>query len=264
MKIIAITGDHPRHSYFVSCLQKTGFLSGWVAEKRELFIPSPPDGLSGNLSKLFVRHFELRDAAEAQFFGNSNSDITVDRMDVARADLNDERTIAFVKAHNPDIVLSYGCHKLSQKFIAGLNAKFWNTHGGLSPDYRGVTTHFWPSYFLEPQMTGMTLHETTDHIDGGAIIFQTAAELVSGDGLHQLAARTVRDYGGLLAARLTQLDPAGLPSGERQASYGKVFMSNDWRPEHLRLIYEVYEDRIVDYVLENKLEGRNPNLIQTI
>ena len=40
-------------------------------------------------------------------------------------------------------------------------------------------------------MTGMTLHETTDFLDGGEIIFQTASSMVRVDTLHRLAARNV-------------------------------------------------------------------------
>jgi hypothetical protein len=36
------------------------------------------------------------------------------------------------------------------------NLARWNIHGGLSPWYRGAITHFWPSYMLEPQLTGMS------------------------------------------------------------------------------------------------------------
>ena len=108
--------------------------------------------------------------------------------------LNSEDTIRFVNNYNPNLVISYGCHKLHQKFINNVTARFWNTHGGLSPEYRGVITHFWPSYFLEPQMTGMTLHETTDFLDGGELIFQTAAPMVQGDTLHRLAARNVEIF----------------------------------------------------------------------
>ena len=61
----------------------------------------------------------------------------------------------------------------------------WNIHGGLSPWYRGGVTHFWPSYLLEPEYTGMTLHELTNDIDGGGIIHQNISSLNIKDGIHQ-------------------------------------------------------------------------------
>ena len=39
------------------------------------------------------------------------------------------------------------------------------------------------------------MHETTSHIDGGAVNHQTAAlQMHAEDGLHDLAARTVKTY----------------------------------------------------------------------
>lgn len=46
MSIVAITGDHPRHAYFVRCLAETGLLVAWIRERREAFVPSAPAGLA--------------------------------------------------------------------------------------------------------------------------------------------------------------------------------------------------------------------------
>lgn len=263
MSIVIITGDHPRHKYLVSCLAKTGLVSAWIKETRESFLPEPPDHLSAELSDLFRRHFALRDTAEQEFFSTAETP-HVPTLEVSLKELNAPQTVTFAAKFAPKLVLSYGCHKLSQTFLNGIDAKFWNTHGGLSPEYRGVTTHFWPSYFLEPQMTGVTLHETTDHLDGGAVIFQSAGEMVRGDGLHQLAARTVKSYAEQLSERLRNLDFNALPDGQPQKTYGRVFRVVDWRPEHLDLIYNQYEDRIVDALLDGRIEGREPTLVSVI
>ena len=70
----------------------------------------------------------------------------------------------------------------------------WNIHGGLSPSYKGCITHFWPSYLLEPEFTGMTLHKLTSDIDGGEIIHQTVVNLNKDDGIHENAARCVKEF----------------------------------------------------------------------
>lgn len=264
MSIVAITGDHPRHRYLVRRLAEAGLLSGWVRERRESFVPEPPDGLTAETARLFRHHFEARDAAEARFFGGGEDD-GPDAFDVSREGLNGDGTIGYVASCAPRIVLSYGCHKLSAGLREAVGATFWNTHGGLSPEYRGVTTHFWPSFLLEPQMTGMTLHETTDALDGGGIVHQTGGQLVAGDGLHDLAARTVRAYADELPGLLRRVLQAGeVPAGRAQTSTGKLWLSSDWRPEHLRQIYDTWEDRIVDRVLDGTLEGRQPKLISVL
>lgn len=263
-KICLITGDHPRHKFFANQLIESGKVSCWVIEKREAFVQIPPAGIGDSLKKLFTYHFRERERIENSVFGQTQSQESVPILSVDVDALNSESTIKFVKNYNPSLVISYGCHKLLQKFRNNINARFWNTHGGISPEYRGVITHFWPSYFLEPQMTGMTLHEANDFLDAGALVFQTSAPMVSGDTLHRLAARNVEIFAGQLKYKLQKLDFSQLPVGVVQKSYGRVFMAKDWRPEHLKLIYEVYEDSIVDAVLKKEIVGRSPELVQLI
>lgn len=263
MSVVFISGDHPRHTCLAVRLEKAGLLSGWVRETREAFEPQPPDGLNRHLDTLFRLHFRRRAEAEDAFFGAVAADALhiAPRLDVAREDLNSGAVHRFIATLSPDLILSYGCHKLCPATLA-LAPLGWNTHGGLSPQYRGVITHFWPSYMLEPQMTGMTLHETTDALDGGAIIHQTGVAMVAGDGLHALAARAVRSYADdlprVLAASLGQ---SARPRGIAQRGTGRLWTSQMWRPEHLTLIYETYDDRMVDRVLDGTLEGREPALI---
>ena len=264
MSIVAITGDHPRHAYLVARLAETGLLSGWIREVREAFVPKAPADLPADLAELFDLHFARREAAEAEIFGTPDTS-AIPTFDTSHEALNSEGVIDRICTLKPRLVLSYGCHKLSAEMRERVGAVFWNTHGGLSPQYRGVITHFWPSYLLEPQMTGVTLHETTDALDGGAVIHQTGAVLERGDGVHKLAARTVRAYadeiGGLLADALQKPD---LPAGIVQKSTGKLWVSSDWRPEHLRPVYEAYDDSIVDRVLDGDLTGTLPKLVSVL
>ena len=263
MSIILISGDHPRHKYFVKSLITTGLVVGLILEKRENFIPVAPKNISKKLSTLFDHHFLLRDKVESEFF-QINQDINIPAIEVSKESLNSIETISFIKKMNPKLVLSYGCHKIDKSIINSFKCKFWNTHGGLSPWYRGTITHFWPSYFLEPQMTGVTLHETSDLIDGGNILFQTSPEMVKGDGIHQLASRSIRKYINILKEKLIGLDYNNLPNGRPQSSTGKVFKTSDWKPEHLEIIYDKYDDSIVDLYLSGGIKNKLPNLISVL
>lgn len=113
-------------------------------------------------------------------------------------------------------------------------------------------------------MTGMTLHETTDFIDGGAVIYQTGYDLTKDDTLHMVAGRTVKFYTQKLASFLQQLDYHNLPQGIVQKSSGKVWLYSDWRHEHLRLIYDFYEDNIVNLTISGELKGRKPKLVNAL
>ena len=44
----------------------------------------------------------------------------------------------------------------------------------------------------------------------------------------------------------------------------RFFMSKDWRPEHLRFIYQIHDDSIVDKVIDGVIAGKEPNLISVL
>lgn len=266
MSVVIITGDHPRHCYFAQSLCQSGQVAGIIYEKREPFMFADTYGVTdAHLSHLVKYHFDKRAEAEDNFFGSAIQTKDVPTLNVTLDELNGPKSIKFLQELKPSLVISYGCHKLSSKLMGCVpNCRFWNTHGGLSPDYRGTTTHFWPSYMLEVQMTGMTLHETTDKLDGGDIIFQTGYKLTKDDTLHMVACRTVQDYSKLLSSFLQRLDYNNLPPGIFQKHTGKLWMSSDWRPEHLYLIYDIYKDNIVNLTMQGELAGRTPKLIDAL
>ena len=267
MSVVIITGNHPRHCYFAQQLYLSGQVSAIIYEEREPFIHNPSDYgvLDAHLSSLVEHHFLARAQAEEHFFGSCPLIKDIPTIKVSPEDLNSAKTINFLRQINPKLVISYGCHKISEQLMSSVPlCRFWNTHGGLSPDYRGTTTHFWPSYMLEVQMTGMTLHETTDKLDGGSILFQTGYKLTKDDTLHMVAGRTVADYAQQLSAFLQGLDYNNLPQGLEQKHTGKLWLSRDWRPEHLKLIYDIYQDNIVNLTLQGELIGRTPKLIDVL
>ena len=259
MKILFMTGTHPRHAYIANCLEKSGALAGLVVEQREAHVPSPPDGLSTDIKSLFVQHFEKRAEAEAKFF-KGNTLPEQETLFVTKDTLNNAETQEFIKKINPDVLLSYGIHKLTNETINSASKEKWNIHGGLSPWYRGVTTHFWPSYFLEPQMTGMTVHDLTQDIDGGAVIHQTLAKLVAGDGVHDLACRAVLSLGEEMTQLIEAIDDLDNVKKMSQKTTGRIWRSKDWRPEHLKVVYELYKDRVVDAYLNGELGESQPRL----
>lgn len=263
MSVVFLTGSHPRHAYMAGRVAASGLLSAIVVETREEHVPEPPPELPAAQSKLFRRHFAERSDAERHFFGDEVVWPDVPVLNVDRDDLNSGKTAAFVEAEAPAVVLSYGVHKLNAAFLSSFgDAQLWNIHGGLSPWYRGVITHFWPSYLLEPQMTGMTVHELTQDIDGGGVVHQSAAPLVAGDGLHQLACRAVRSLGDELPNLLRLGVRNELMPPRPQKTSGRIWRSADWRPAHLHLVYEVYQNRIVDRQLRGELRGSMPTLVR--
>ncbi|MGL5947740.1 MAG: formyl transferase [Aeromonas sp.] len=260
--IVLITGDQPRHAYLAKKVMSLGVPVTWITERRGLFVPPAPDSLNDNLKGLWMRHFALRDECEAHYFSQEMADIAQSKpIDVS--ELNSPATLTLIRELNPTLLISYGCHKLSPELLNCFSGKAWNIHGGLSPWYRGCITHFWPAYMLEPQMTGMTLHETTDAIDGGNIIHQTAITPQRGDRLHDLAGRAVKEFCDELPRVLAKvLAQAQLPAGTPSTTSGRIWIARMWQPQHLEVIYTHFGDKIVDYCLDNGVAMPAPKLIR--
>lgn len=261
MSIVFICGNHPRHAFIARCLAKSGKLSFLIIEEREQFTPQPPANLDEHLAALFTFHFSERERIESQFFGTAEWP-EVATLKIQASELNSQAVIDIVSKHATALLISYGCHKLSSQLLSAAPKHKWNCHGGLSPWYKGAITHFWPSYLLEPQMTGMTVHQLSEQLDAGNIIHQCLAPLVRGDTLHMLAARAVMALGDdlprLAELAIAQESIAFAP----QSSSGMLWRSSQWQPHHLPMIYDVYQDRIVDAYLDGKLLHKEPNVFR--
>lgn len=265
MKVIMIAGSHPRHMHIANILAAQSMLSGIVMEKREKMIRDIPDYLNQNERALYEKHFDLRMEAEEKYFDTkiTPESLEVPFLEVERKELNSEAIYKFIKSRNAEVLISYGPGLLDQKIIGLFKEKAFNIHGGLSPWYKGSATMFWPFYFLEPNYVGMTIHHLSNHIDGGNIVHHSVPKLEYGDRMHEVACKTVIQTGEDLKVILGMMQQQKIFPGVEQRKNGKLFLIKDWRPEHLKLVYETYEDKIVDLFLNGEINrGNAPQLIK--
>ena len=116
-------------------------------------------------------------------------------------------------------------------------------------------------------MAGCTYHVITQKIDVGCIIHQVVPELERGDGIHDVAAKSCLMAFSSLEILLDELeqrikknmDPIIDTSLEKR---GKMFLARDFHASQLKVIYDLYDDDIVDHYLDGKLDCRIPKLIQ--
>jgi len=265
MKVLFLTGSHPRHLYIAKKLYDVGLLSGLLVEKRENFIPQPPKNLSEIDRNNFIRHFKERAESELNWFGelrDTDFDKDIQNITITKEELNTNKVIEWISALKPDVVISYGIHKLEENVLSILPKNSFNIHGGLSPWYRGNITLFWPFYLLKPNWAGMTIHQLTDKIDGGDILHHSIPELNEGDGIHDVACKAVIKVSEDLITILNMFKLGKQIELVEQKSSGKLFNSSDWKPQHLRLIYNTFDNDIVDRFLDGELGYDEPSLIK--
>lgn len=258
LRTVFIGGDHRRHRYYCALVSPHVRQVGAVIQKREDILPEPPPGISERDRDNWWRHFGKRDTAEKAYFGQHLKL----RDALYLKNINSPEAADYVREREPELVLIFGTGMIRQPLMSVLPKDAINLHLGLSPRYRGAATLFWPFYFLEPNHAGYTFHRIVAEPDAGEIIHQGRPKMFKTDGLHDVGARAVlyatQDMIDLLKWRATGIDW----KFKRQTNTGKCFLKNDFQPQHLRMIYETFDDDIAAQYLTGRLKGREPKMYQ--
>lgn len=263
MKILVICGDHARHRFVLRQLAEQFNLCGVLMQKREPIVQVTPDGLSSRDRLNFIRHFEERKETEDRFFANHDSSPAPSLL-VDSHGLNQNVALEFVSKLKADAALVFGTGLLGAQLLAKLPPHSLNLHLGLSPRYRGAATLFWPFYFLEPAWAGATFHYLVSEPDAGGVVHQVCPPLYRDDGIHDVGCRTVvvaAEEAGLLFDSLAQ---TGKWESKKQKGTGKNFLGRDFHPQHLRVIYDLYENKVVQAFLDGELPDRRPTLFRQL
>ena len=267
MKLVLITGNHPRHFYVAKELSKSFKETFWIVEKREPFVPKIKKKINYRFKKLNRLHFEKREIAENRLFGNYKNFKLKNLKNKILIDRNKFKKQIFstLKNTEADILLTYGCSKIPDTVFKNKKIKnYWNIHGGLSPWFKGSITNFWPSYLLIPQFTGITLHKLSSKIDGGDVLLQTSCKLNPSDGLHDLNCRVIINFCKIFNKKSKKISLKKNIKGIKQSSNGKIWMKSDWNEKHLIVIYEKFRDRIISFCIKNDLIKNKPKLIDNL
>lgn len=263
MKILAIAGTHLRHLYYFNAIQQKFGLAGAIFEGRGSMIPVPPPGISAHDRHNFITHFRKRDEAEKRYFGKQSFP-DCPSLKLAPGRLNGPASGRFVDKIRPDLVLIYGSMMIREPLFSKLPRNTVNLHGGLSPRYRGSATLFWPFYFMEPTYAGCTFHYIISEPDGGDIIHQVTPLLDKKDGIHDVGCKAVILATDEMLKLLDIFEKKRKWQAYKQKSSGKNFLQKDFRPEHLRVNYDLFNDEMVRYYLEGNLQCQKPILVRQL
>ena len=265
LKIVFIGGNHPRHLYYLNRINERFPISGAIIEKRSDSTneknPIPPNDILEQDRENFVKHFSNRHITEQKYFGNGKIP-KCKLLEIQKQELNSKSTVDFINSIKPNIVLIYGSHLIKEPLYSKLPENTINLHGGLSPRYRGTATMFWPFYFLEPNYVGTTFHNIISEPDAGTIIHQSIPTLERGDTIHDVSCKTIVQSSRDVIRLLEIFEKMGKWKKFSQKGTGKNFLERDFKPEHLRIIYDFFDDDIVDKFLDGNIHSTEPNLIR--
>jgi len=264
VNLLVLSGDQPRHMFFVSRLLEAFPNLRLVVMRREGMMPTPPQDCCEQDRNLFVRHFELRADAEEDAFSQRDAFQIINEdtsLLVSPEDLNSYQTARIVGSISADVCIVFGTDLIKSPVLETLPRETFNVHLGLSPWYRGSATLFWPFYFMEPQWAGVTVHRLIEAVDHGEVVFQTVPELRTGMGIHDVGCAAVKSVCATVIEMLEGLAAGRSLVTHKQKSSGRIFRSRDFRPPHLRVNYEIFQDRMTDRWLNGELGGSAPKLL---
>lgn len=263
MKLLLFSGSHSRHCFVHKRLLREFDVIGVVCMQRENIVPSPESSWSNHDQELFRRHFKTRAKVEDEVFGRLATDVfdlVPMKLFIEPEELNTEKTRDFVREVRADACVIFGADLILDPVLSELPKWKLNAHLGLSPWYRGSATLFWPFYFLQPQFAGATIHQIIPEADAGDVLHHVVPTLKSGQGLHDVSAQVVVQTQKDLVVLLRRLEREGQLAVKRQTSTGKLFLIRDFAPYHLRVIYDLHKDKIVDAWLRGELGTRKPRI----
>jgi folate-dependent phosphoribosylglycinamide formyltransferase PurN len=259
MKIVGITGNHPRHLFIYNRIHRHFPLSGLVLIQRESFVPAPPPGLAARDRANFKRHFRDRAAAERKYFGRQEPPATR-ILKVAEKAIGGNATVRLLRDVRPDVVVVFGCDVLQKKLLPLLPKLTLNLHLGLMPYYQGSAGLFWPFYFMEPYYAGSTFHYLSGTANAGKILHQVAPRLSASDGIHDVACKTLLASAEAAVRLLKTIEQRKGLKYAPPAPAGKYFYESDFKPRHLRVIYDVFKNDLAEQCLSGALGTGKPRL----
>jgi folate-dependent phosphoribosylglycinamide formyltransferase PurN len=266
MKVLVICGDHPRHRFLLEPIKKYFKKITCIIMKRE---SSRKGFLSVTNNKkerhLLLSHFKLRYDKEIKFFGNKTAEDIFYKSNLIKINNKELNTkkVHKILENKFNICFVMGAGLFNKKTIKKLPRNTINIHLGLSPWYKGSATLFWPSYNLEPWKTGVTFHKIDESIDSGPILHQSVPKLKKNIGVIDLSILAIKeaqkDFDRILKAIKNKQKLIFV----KQKNIGKTYYIKSFRACHLKIIYEFFNDRIVNYFLNNN-KIRKVNLIKYI
>ncbi len=193
MKVVILKGDSPRHSYFTQEILKLEGIEFMTLSPERLgrgrlkrMLLKSPKTFFNRISKYFFQKIRNWNKKEVDFFEASLPE------QINVTSLNDKDTVKRIKEFDPDLIVAFGIPIISSKIIEIPKFGAINLHGGISPEYKGGNTIFWPLYKKDLTKVGATLHYMVKKVDSGRVITKVYPEIGETDSEFTISARTFK------------------------------------------------------------------------
>ena len=258
-----MTGSDLRNRYICSQILKKFKVDGIIYQYRSKKKINSNLNTSKKEKKFFKRHFLERDISEKKFFRNSEINISkIRNLKVTEKKINSKLVENFIKDLKPSIVIVYGVGFLKRNIVNILPKNTFNIHSGLTPKFKGDASNFWAFYFLEPNNAGATIHFLTEKVDSGPIVTQVRPKMNFGDNMHDITNKSLILISKKIIKLIGLIGKIKIKGVNKNG--GKNFYSSNFKPYHLKFIYDYYSNKIVDLYLKKKLHGKSQKLVKQI
>lgn len=267
MRLLLISGSHSRHLYVMQQMLQVDNPVGVIVMQREATVPDAPQTINQQDAAIFKQHFDVRQEVEDREYGRLLHEETFQNFPIlerSSENLNSSETAQFIQNCNPTACIIFGSDLINGEVLKSLPPFTLNFHLGLSPWYRGSATLFWPFYFMEPQFAGSTIHKIVLEADAGSILQQTVPKLSADMGIHDVGAAAVKAGCKDLARALLLFKSGQDLTFSEQKTSGRLFLTKDFLPHHLRVNYSLFNDKMTKAFLDGSLGQKMPRLIQNI
>ncbi len=235
-------------------------ISAVIMEKREDIIPSPNFIKNKKDKKNFIRHFKNREKSEKKYFKLKNNEVISEIIKINNIKKNQNIIKKTIKKIKPSIVFTFGVSLIPSTILKLMPKYSINLHSGLAPYYKGTACNFWPFYFLEPNWVGMTFHLISKKLDSGNIIHHTIPKLDIKDKIHDVSCKAqLKSFKDSI--KIIKMIKNKKIREHKINQTGKLFLKKDFKPEHLRIIYNLYNDNLVKMFLTKKIRKTAPKII---
>jgi|WetSurMetagenome_2_1015567.scaffolds.fasta_scaffold62450_2 folate-dependent phosphoribosylglycinamide formyltransferase PurN len=257
MKVLCIVGSQLRHQYFLSKIIENFEVSGIILFERTLVQPPKikEDIFSKDDLEFEQKHLAFLKSKEEEYFNSGilkyENDFNIRKVESGK-ELNCIETIDWVKSLDSDVLVDYGSLLLSNEFLDACPEWKINLHGGLSPWYKGSATLFWPLYFQQPELAGITYHILSKKIDGGELLQHYRPVIKANDSISDIGCRAIKDGSEFGIKLLKKLTKKNNLDKYPQKTTGKLFLEKDYKPAHLRVAYQLIQEGMLERYLNNK------------